>query len=338
MAKKRLETRKVTAVCVDMVGSVDMARRLGPTLMGVIKTQLATSIEATATRNSGKMVTFTGDGGMLLFEGNPSWQDALTFCRQLLSEQRETNTNERGEGTQVGLACGVATGSAQQLNKPSYVAGDPLDLAGRLAQKLAKTEQVLVTEEIRELGQSEGLGFSGPGSVTIKGIGEVRIAEFLWDGKMRGIDPGGRGGRDGPDSGGPGGHQPPPPDGGRGGGQFIFTVDTLADNQMVRAADLPMRIEGRFQGRLDFHVWVVLEDSYGNYYLQNPPVKFSNDGRWEARNVVPGLGIEVVDFVRVSDAGNGQFTQMVARHCWGAFLELPDESKMLASVRIVRVE
>jgi hypothetical protein len=47
-------------------------------------------------------------------------------------------------------------------------------------------------------------------------------------------------------------------------------------------------------------VWVVLQDSHANYYLQNAPVKFLLNGRWRANNILPGHGICRINFVLVN--------------------------------------
>jgi hypothetical protein len=96
-------------------------------------------------------------------------------------------------------------------------------------------------------------------------------------------------------------------------------------------------IEGGYSSEGQGYVWIVLSDAYGHFYLQNPPVSFLLGGRWIARNVVPGMGIEFVSFVAVGERGHALFQRMVKRREWGAFDELPPDSTQLDAIRITRV-
>ncbi len=81
-------------------------------------------------------------------------------------------------------------------------------------------------------------------------------------------------------------------------------------------------------------VWVVLEDAHSNYYLQSPPVSFMPDGFWVADNIIPGKGITIVHFVVVGGQGNNAFIQKVQRREWGAFLDMPEDGRILKSIPI----
>ncbi len=119
--------------------------------------------------------------------------------------------------------------------------------------------------------------------------------------------------------------------------KFKFTVETLRDRQLIRPEDLPLIIEGCYSSNVRVHVWVVLQDSYGNYYLQYPEVMFLPNGRWVATNVNLGEGILFIHFVQAGNKGNAHFHQMVARKEWGAFRDLPQGNTILHSLRITRV-
>jgi len=121
-----------------------------------------------------------------------------------------------------------------------------------------------------------------------------------------------------------------------GSGDFVLLVDTLRQRQLVRMEDLPLTIEGRYTGR-PRPVRVILQDSHGNNYLQNPEVRFLPDGTWFASNILPGEGIELVNFVAVGTAGRAHFEKMVEHRAFGAFGKLPSDALLLASVRITRV-
>jgi hypothetical protein len=116
-----------------------------------------------------------------------------------------------------------------------------------------------------------------------------------------------------------------------------FDVDTLPDHSEVRDADLPLMIEGRYSGYVGVAVRVILEDSYQQYYVQNPEVKLLSDGTWSATNILPGHGIMYVHFVSLDRAGKNFFDQMVERRAFGAFREMPTDHRFLQSVRIYRM-
>jgi len=140
-------------------------------------------------------------------------------------------------------------------------------------------------------------------------------------------------------------------DAGSAGGRAVgpndgeFLVDLPENGQVVRDEDLPLRVEGRYSGGLRV-VWVILEDSYRQYYVQNPPVRFQPGGTWRATNVLPGQGIMFVLFVDfphgisdgvVDDNGRGPFDRMVQRKQFGGFQDLPPGSRVLESIEIKRV-
>jgi hypothetical protein len=115
-----------------------------------------------------------------------------------------------------------------------------------------------------------------------------------------------------------------------------FSVDSLRAGQVVRGSDLPLTITGRYMSTGPVAVWVVLGDSFGHLYLQNPPVDFLPNGHWRATNVNIGRGVDIVNFLRVDLDGDQAFRQMVARRDFGAFTELPPGSMRLVAVPISR--
>jgi hypothetical protein len=117
----------------------------------------------------------------------------------------------------------------------------------------------------------------------------------------------------------------------------IFSVATLEDKQVIQAKDLPLTIRGEYSFKNAGRVWVVLRDSFKHFYLQNPPVKLQDNGEWIAENILPGQGIEAVEFVLVSTEGDKVFQQMVDQWQFGAFDALPPASTLLRTVRISRV-
>jgi hypothetical protein len=66
-------------------------------------------------------------------------------------------------------------------------------------------------------------------------------------------------------------------------------------------------------------VWVVLHDTYGHYYLQDPPVTLTTDGNWHAKNLHIGHDIDEIIFVQVTQRGHQGFLQKVKDNDWGCF-------------------
>ena len=112
-----------------------------------------------------------------------------------------------------------------------------------------------------------------------------------------------------------------------------FFVTTLHNGQTVRA-NVALTIKGTYSSKGSGRVWVVLEDSLKRFYLQSPPVQFLSGGKWIARNVQPGKGITMVNFVYVTRTGNEVFRHMVAAGEFGAFSSLPAGSKILQAIPI----
>ena len=84
----------------------------------------------------------------------------------------------------------------------------------------------------------------------------------------------------------------------------------------------------------DSHAWAILQDTYGHYYLQNPPIALSSDGSWRAINLHLGHDIIEIIFVRVTKNGHNHFLEKVKNKDWGAFDNLPAGTEILGSVRV----
>lgn len=80
------------------------------------------------------------------------------------------------------------------------------------------------------------------------------------------------------------------------------------------------------------YVWVILSDSYGNYYLQSPPVQLNRDGSWTATNIRVGRGIVGLHIVLASTEADSQFQQQVLDGDWSGFPRLPNGAEILTSL------
>lgn len=111
-------------------------------------------------------------------------------------------------------------------------------------------------------------------------------------------------------------------------------VVTSPYNGQVLQQGIPITCTGTYTGPSPASVWVVLKDTFGQYYLQNPPVEFYSDGTWIASSIIPGPNISEIDVVQVTSDGNANFQQKVANSDFGGFPQLPAGSTVLAMVSI----
>ena len=95
-----------------------------------------------------------------------------------------------------------------------------------------------------------------------------------------------------------------------------------------------IRADGQHSLAESSFVWAILRDTYGHYYLQNPPVVINPDGRWHATNLHLGHDIIEIIFIKVNTNGNDHFLGKVKNKDWGAFDELPTGTENLESVSV----
>jgi tetratricopeptide (TPR) repeat protein len=88
--------------------------------------------------------------------------------------------------------------------------------------------------------------------------------------------------------------------------------------------DLPIYVEGITTLNSTNNIWTVLQDTYGDYYLQNPPVAIhESTHHWEASNIRPLKDIKYIYFYLVNTTIDLNFKQRVLDDNWRAFKELP---------------
>ena len=117
---------------------------------------------------------------------------------------------------------------------------------------------------------------------------------------------------------------------------FAFTVPKPGTEFKTPA---PITAKGVHRLRIDDHVWIFLLDSFGGYYLQNPPVDLLSHGKWEATNIRPRKGIRAIVAVFVGPKGDERIRKWVEVGRWGKISasevkELP-KYRELARVPIV---
>ncbi len=114
-----------------------------------------------------------------------------------------------------------------------------------------------------------------------------------------------------------------------------FRVETPRDGQEVRIEDCPFSASGTYSSEKEFNAWVILDDAYGNFYIQDSYINFlAEKNYWEAKNINPAEGIEHIHFVYVDEQGDSQFSNMVQKRRFGGFKKLPPNSKIFHTINI----
>ena len=97
--------------------------------------------------------------------------------------------------------------------------------------------------------------------------------------------------------------------------------------------DIPLDARGTTTLNPADHVWVVLKDEYGGYYLQNPPADLKT-GRWETYNIRPLEGIRQILWLQVDQSGHEFFSRKAQAGEWGKFTSLPEGAREIACVTL----
>lgn len=113
-----------------------------------------------------------------------------------------------------------------------------------------------------------------------------------------------------------------------------FIVTSLADGQRIQNGTI-ITIQGSYNEKGSEQVWVLLNDNFGNYYLQNRPVDFLSGNSWMVENIHPAKGITNVLFVSVTSTGSTILQGMVQMNSFQAFTQFPDGSQILQKIPIV---
>lgn len=95
---------------------------------------------------------------------------------------------------------------------------------------------------------------------------------------------------------------------------------------------VPLNARGTTSFSESDHIWVVLRDEHGGYYLQNSAVTVSN-GQWNAYNIRPLAGIKQIVWLKVDEAGNDLFIRKRNHNEWNRFVDLPT-----ASIKVAHAE
>ncbi len=96
--------------------------------------------------------------------------------------------------------------------------------------------------------------------------------------------------------------------------------------------DIPLEIRGTTKLPVSSHIWVILEDQSGGYYLQTPAVEIKQNSEWHSYNIRPLSDIKQIIWLFVDDVGDEFFGRKAKAGEWGKFMDLPESSRKLAYV------
>ena len=167
-------TQTVTVLFTDMVGSTELASRLGPKEADRIRQNHFSLLRQALAASEGREVKNLGDGLMVVF-GSPSGAVAAAVAMQQAVEQANRRSSEP-LGLRVAMSCGEAT-----VEDDDYF-GDPVVEAARICA-LCEGDQILVTETVQTLaGRRCPHPFTVVGDRELKGLPHpVTVCEVGWE-------------------------------------------------------------------------------------------------------------------------------------------------------------
>jgi class 3 adenylate cyclase len=148
-----------TIVSVDIVGSTEQLAELGDAAWNELLSRFYTDVERELGRHSGEEIDRAGDGCLAIFDGPTRAVRCATAIQ--------------GAGRELGLTvrAGVHTGEVERAD--GAVRGIAVHVAARVAA-LAETDEVLVSNTVRDLSVGSGLEFEDVGTHELKGVPEPR--------------------------------------------------------------------------------------------------------------------------------------------------------------------
>src|SRR5258708_6409040 len=176
-------TETVTVVFSDLVGSTELASRLGHDAYEVLRQQHFAACRAAVAAHRGTEIKTTGDGLMLCFASAADAVACGVTMQQAASLKKRPGARipspaspageGQGEGISAQIRIGVSSGEATREDNDLY--GPPVVEAARLCAAAA-AGQILVSEVVRLLARGKGHTFASVGELTLKGLPEHRHA------------------------------------------------------------------------------------------------------------------------------------------------------------------
>src|SRR5258706_9576595 len=159
-------TETVPVVFTDLVGSTELASRLGHDAYEALRHEHFTALRTAVTKHGGSEVKTTGDGLMLRFDSAASG----IACAVAMQQATDGVAQMR-----IGVSSGEATHESGDLF------GAPVVEAARLCAA-AGGGQIFVSEIVRLMARGRGHTLVSLGELTLKGLPEpVSAFEVKWE-------------------------------------------------------------------------------------------------------------------------------------------------------------
>ena len=167
-----MASETVTVLFTDLVGSTELAARLGPAGAEELRRSHFGLLRGAVADTGGNEVKNLGDGLMVVF-GSPS--QALACAGSM---QQAIDRNNRTSPEPLSVRIGVSLGEADAENGDYF--GEPVIEAARLCAA-ANGGQVLVADVVRALVRGRGHTLAPVGDLELKGLPEpLAVCELAW--------------------------------------------------------------------------------------------------------------------------------------------------------------
>jgi class 3 adenylate cyclase len=154
-----------TLLFADVVGSTEVASRLGDAAWRDLLSQTFESLRAELERFGGREVKTTGDGMLVTFDGSARALHCAAAIRRIVREH------------ELRMRIGVHVGEVELVGDD--VRGTAVHEAARI-MAAAGPDEILVSELTRMLSATAGLAFEDRGTHALRGLdGEWRLAAFV---------------------------------------------------------------------------------------------------------------------------------------------------------------
>ena len=168
-----MSLRTVALLMTDLVGSTEMAARLGPLAGESLRREHFKLLRGAIERSAGQEVKSLGDGLMAVFD-NPS--DALACAVQI---QQGVDAANRRSSEPCQVRIGVSFGEVT-LDRGDYFGPAAVETARLCA--LAEGGQILITSIVRQVaGSRDKHDYRPLGLLELKGLNPVEGLEVLWE-------------------------------------------------------------------------------------------------------------------------------------------------------------
>ncbi len=166
-------TTLTTVVFTDLVGSTDLAARLGPAATEALRSVHVGLLREAVSLTGGTEVKNVGDGLMVAYAGVGAALDGAVAMQQCVERYNRTAP------VLLRIRVGLSSGDVAEVDGDYF--GEPVVEAARLCGS-AEGGQILTTDMVRMLARRSDHHFAPIGALELKGLPQpLDTCEVLWD-------------------------------------------------------------------------------------------------------------------------------------------------------------